>query len=1298
MRMLPSPLRAAAFAFFISVVAGGVGANPTMIRDINSTVARPAAGMMLTPALTSLQMGIAVMGGVGYFAGTDAQHGFELWRTDGTAAGTYMVKDIDPTGWSVASNFVVGGSTLYFMASDGNGTSQIWKSDGTAAGTVAVTAFGGLASPALNPSTLRYANGLLFFLGIERPSSGTHLQLIRSDGTAAGTFMLARLENGFFAEPTAAGSRLFFVHQSPAEGFELWATDGTVAGTGLVKDINPGPNGSSPGRMVDVGGVLYFAAFEPSGGTELWRSDGTTAGTYRVKDIVPGPISSGPSQLTRVGSELFFVASGPGGRELWKSDGTDAGTVQVADLTPGPDSSAIAGTWDVNGLLYFTLTDAATGNELWRSDGTAAGTYRLLDINPGPASSFASELVAVGAQFFFQATDAAGTELWRSDGTPAGTVRVADIQPGAGSSSPGQLAALGGVLVFSAEDVAGNRELWRSDGTAGGTHLVADINPAAMSSWNGAFGSVGAEILFAADDGIAGAELWKTDGTFAGTVRVKDINPGAAGSGVSGFSSAALGTSYLFAANDGVSGSELWKSDGTTAGTVMVADINPGSPGSFPARHTNLDGIVYFTASDATAGNELWRSDGTTAGTFRVRDIAPGAASSNIVSTFPRFPIANHRIYFNANDGTGAELWSSDGTAAGTVKVTSFNPGFPFSSAAAMGAAGPWMMFVRPTPGLPPPGSLGTIELWRTDGTPAGTSMVRTFTNTGPILEWVEYGGLLYFIANDGVSGSELWRTDGTVAGTALVRDTLPGINGGTAGNGVRVAAGLLWFSATDGVNGRELWRSDGTAAGTFMVADVNPGAAPSGPNLLGEFAGEVYFAAYRSGVGLQIWRTTGLGAPVVQVGNVLPTVPSISGAGALPNGLLLSMSDGVISGIEPWILAIGDSMPDAFAFATANGVLPGSLVVSAAATPTGFTGTANVSVIGGDYSIGCTATFTSTPGMLSPGQSICVRHVASLDLSATTTTVLNVGGRMVGFSSVTVGPAPAGAARDDVNGDGRADLVWVDAAGNVTVDLMDGAEAGYSIAYAVAPGTSVRDIADFNRDGRSDLLLVDQATGLVSIALFQGTTFSPPIAVGSAPAGYSLVGAARIAGNGSADIVWRNNAGRLLLWTMNGTTIEATSTPAAVGGGWDVIGLGDVDGDGRADAVVANSGRQLRAVALAGPTAGSERRISARAPQPRSAGMGDIDGDGRADILWHDGDALVGWRMNGAEVLAERRIATLPAGASVLKVADLSGDGRADVVVRLAGGAVQLWTLEGFNVTSVSALAVPPGAGLAGR
>src|SRR5262249_45756174 len=101
-------------------------------------------------------------------------------------------------------------------------------------------------------------------------------------------------------------------------GRELWRSDGTPAGTMLVRDIAPSAAASLPSNLTNVNGLLYFAANDGTTGTELWQSDGTPAGTVLVQDINPGTTGSNPAYLTAMNNKLSFAAPDPThGRELW---------------------------------------------------------------------------------------------------------------------------------------------------------------------------------------------------------------------------------------------------------------------------------------------------------------------------------------------------------------------------------------------------------------------------------------------------------------------------------------------------------------------------------------------------------------------------------------------------------------------------------------------------------------------------------------------------------------------------------------------------------------------------------------------------------------------------------------------------------------------------------------------------------------------------------------------------------------------------------------------------------------------
>jgi ELWxxDGT repeat protein len=244
--------------------------------------------------------------------------------------------------------------------------------------------------------------------------------------------------------------------------------------------------------------VLYFVAGVTGLGTELFRSDGTAAGTFVVRDLAAGIGSSFPELLTAAGNRLYFTAITGGQREIWTTDGTFGGTIAVTNRAFGRISAYTDLTATTAGLFFLTDDLTGLGSELWITNGTLASTHLVLDIGPGqisgPQGGMLSPVLG-GSQLLFGATDLThGLQLWISDGTAIGTQRVSSIGgPGYGFGSLGQFFATGTRVFFAAADGINGVEPWYYDPTTAGVAFALRYGRACNGS-NGA-PSIGAQGL-----------------------------------------------------------------------------------------------------------------------------------------------------------------------------------------------------------------------------------------------------------------------------------------------------------------------------------------------------------------------------------------------------------------------------------------------------------------------------------------------------------------------------------------------------------------------------------------------------------------------------------------------------------------------------------------------------------------------------------------------------------------------------------------------------------------------------------
>ncbi|HVR09592.1 MAG TPA: hypothetical protein VMW75_16220, partial [Thermoanaerobaculia bacterium] len=422
--------------------------------------------------------------------------------------------------------------------------------------------------------------------------------------------------------------------------------------------------------------------------------------------------------------------------------------------------------------------------------------------------------------------------------------------------------ALGSNFLFSFD-----QQLWGSDGTALGTRLIHDFCPSGtvltcvhVNRFIGVVGGA-ALLLVVTDDRVPEIQLWASDGTAGGTRSLaSELTPAPDTYTTSAETPFALTAHalYFFACGPGNCG--LWKTDGTVAGTVAVAQ-GFGQPLLSIAAAGKR---VFFGAVTAQS-KQLWTSDGTPAGTLSLGSFPDYYDSEVFVEGLGPFFAAGPRVYFLAGDPTHhRQLWTSDGTVAGTKPLTAFTPADPFAHTSLVKAIGDRLYFV---------GDDGTHgdQLYVSDGSAAGTRAVTAFTapnafSSAPFLaddagSLAEVAGKLLFVATDGIHPFGLWSSGGTPATTALLTGCSGGCPNLPAGTQLFAIGTHALFEVNDAAGDLSFWATDGSGAGTLPLGAPCSGCGfPQNPYVhsVAPFAGHALFESSTSAGDPAVWVTDG--------------------------------------------------------------------------------------------------------------------------------------------------------------------------------------------------------------------------------------------------------------------------------------------------------------------------------------------------------------------------------------------------------------------------------------------------------
>lgn len=408
------------------------------------------------------------------------------------------------------------------------------------------------------------------------------------------------------SEMCESGSTIFFVADDGVHGDELWKTDGTMSGTMLVKDINPGYPGSYITNLTSFSGELLFSANNGIYGLELWKSDGTAEGTVLVKNIKPETdefdYSSNPGDFRVFNNALYFTASDEWNvADIWKTDGTENGTVKYYET----ENIDIRDLTVVNNSLFFVKQYGP--NQLFVTDGTLNGTHEILVDDYYTID----ELIKVDNKLFFITNTSYRKEI-----------RLYALNPADNSFI---LLREYNSVMYGSNDILNmtevNNELYYSIQTDFNNNIYTDV-------------------------------LWKSNGTIAGTdtIRTFTFDPYWSGQNMSDFIDY---KNKLYFRGKFSGHYTLSESDGTYQGTKAVTNVNLYSD---EIQFTISDNLLYFTGSYSNINNLVWRTDGTAQGTATY-----DAINAGIFQVPAWFFNGNEKLYYTADYGDGFGLWNNIG-------------------------------------------------------------------------------------------------------------------------------------------------------------------------------------------------------------------------------------------------------------------------------------------------------------------------------------------------------------------------------------------------------------------------------------------------------------------------------------------------------------------------------------------------------------------------------------------------------------------------------------------------------------
>ncbi|MCH9647902.1 MAG: hypothetical protein K0U98_06660 [Deltaproteobacteria bacterium] len=776
----------------------------------------------------------AELNGEVFFVAYGMGSGPGLFRTDGTAAGTRRLKSFGSEAQQDPHALTRVGDLLFFIADEGNGE-DVWVSDGTAGGTrrlTEITSYGAFELRAW----IRPWRGGAFFVARQDET----WNLWTSDGTPEGTHLLTNfgsdgsigLDGGPDAFVAAQDFILFSARESRDEPYVLWKADTFSANPFPVFGSGEGPVLEDRDfAFVTAGDRFFFPATRAAGGERLWVSDGTQGGTLPIESLC-GPSCGGVVEgLTAIDGIVLFRRSEVNGgiQSLWRTDGTADGTWRLtAEGSVGGSGSVIDSSWigRVSDGYLLLMTQAPLGS-IFGKLGDRGEVAPIRIAGAGGLGSFPREFQAwKGDLAFIAKKPTTSLPDYAIRAVSPATLEIREVLPDppwANTFQPEALVSAGEHLFIRLNR---DQEIWSTDGTREGT----------VRLWQGGFNqsnffqvAYGEELVFGVEGGESQCEIWKSDRSVSGARRILQLGRQFCSLG----KATVVGDNVYFLMKQG-GGSEnevsvLRLQPDTEEVQVLAHLVEENGNSRLEARpsFTEFDGDVYFFFDLA-----LWRSSAGAQEAVRLVDI-------DHPPTFGPMARLGDQLYFLASGPRVLALWQTDGTAGGTVALREWDLSsnrVELSQELVTAGGRLWFPAYEVASGA---------ELWTSDGTEAGTfpvSDLETGAGHSSPRHLIEAEGKLFFTAEDRFRGRELWTLEGLAP--RLVQDLHPGPRGGMREN-FRVFQESLWMAGDEGLRGFELWR--------LPLSRDEPGCLPGAERLClqrGRFSVEALWQDFQGQLG----------------------------------------------------------------------------------------------------------------------------------------------------------------------------------------------------------------------------------------------------------------------------------------------------------------------------------------------------------------------------------------------------------------------------------------------------------------